>query len=158
MNIGGSNCAKVQQGSEIVEFSVVALLFFIVLFLIIECARLMFTMNSLAEAVWRGARVATVCPPNDDAIKKIAVFSTPSGPNFSPIIHNLDTSDVTIDYRDENGVSTTPSVAGFVNISIAGFEHQVIVPMLGSTLTFSFEVTLPRESLDLGKCATPPSS
>ncbi len=53
---------KTQRGAAMVEFALIALLFFIILFGIIEFGRAFFTYNTLVEATRRGARVAAVCP------------------------------------------------------------------------------------------------
>ncbi len=63
-----------QAGAAMVEFAIVAWVFFLLLFGVIEFARLLFTFNTLTEVARRGARVAAVCPPNDPKIKTAALF------------------------------------------------------------------------------------
>ena len=50
-----------QRGLTTVEFSIVALLLFVVLFGVFEVARMMWVFNALDEVTRRGARMAAVC-------------------------------------------------------------------------------------------------
>lgn len=73
---------KTQRGAALVEFAIIALLFFIILFGIIEFGRAWFTYNTLVEATRRGARVAAVCPASTTGItqvKQVTVFNAPTG-------------------------------------------------------------------------------
>nr|WP_305907145.1 TadE family protein [Methylomarinum sp. Ch1-1]MDP4519872.1 pilus assembly protein [Methylomarinum sp. Ch1-1] len=68
---------KLQRGASMVEFALIALVFFTLIFGIIEFARVMFVYNTLVEATRRGARVAAVCPVSAGGYFK------PSGSRFS---------------------------------------------------------------------------
>ena len=90
-----------QKGAAMVEFAIIALLFFTVLFAAIETGRWMFNWNTLVEATRRGARIATVCPLGDPYIKVAAVFGNtalPDAAQNSPILNGLSTSQVSITY------------------------------------------------------------
>ena len=56
-----------QKGLTSVEFSIVAVAMFIVLFAALEMGRALFVMNLLSEAPRRAVRVAGVRPLNDPA-------------------------------------------------------------------------------------------
>lgn len=145
---------KRQKGIYIVEFTLVAALFFVLLFATIEFARALFVWNSLTEATRRGARLAAVCPMDHASIANVAVFNDPGAAGASPILPGLNSSDVTTDYLDQDGVVTaTLSNIRYVRVSIVGFQHTLLLPALlpglpGMTLTAPpFETTLPSESL-----------
>jgi len=145
---------KRQKGIYIVEFTLVAALFFVLLFATIEFARALFVWNSLTEATRRGARLAAVCPMDHASIANVAVFNDPGAAGASPILPGLNSSDVTTDYLDQAGVVTaTLSDIRYVRVSIVGFQHTLLLPALlpglpGMTLTAPpFETTLPSESL-----------
>jgi Flp pilus assembly protein TadG len=58
-----------QRGSVAVEFALVASLLFVLLFGIMEMSRLLFYLNTATEATRLGARIASVCTLDADAIK-----------------------------------------------------------------------------------------
>lgn len=139
---------KRQRGTSTVEFALVATLFFILLFGVIEFGRLFFVWNTLNEGTRRGARVAAVSAMNDGAIANVAIFNSPSG-SGTPVLPGLDTGNVEVVYLDENGAVTTSAAAvRFVQVAITGYQHSFMVPLVYSTFTVpEFRTTLPRESL-----------
>ena len=52
---------KHQNGATVIEFALVAVVFFTVLLGIMDFGRLLFTWNSAVEATRLGARVSVVC-------------------------------------------------------------------------------------------------
>lgn len=142
-----------QTGSYTVEFAMVGLLFFVLVFAVIEIGRLMYTWHTLAEATRRGARVAAVCPVGHSAPAKIAVYSTPEGAAASPVLPGLSTANVKVDYLDVYGGPLNYPALNFtairyVRVAIENYQHQFLIPLFTSTLNApSFETVLPRESL-----------
>jgi Flp pilus assembly protein TadG len=158
---------KKQRGAAMVEFALIALLFFVILFGIIEFARAMFVYNALVEATRRGARVAAVCPPNNingstAKIKNVVLFNAPSATGNGLL--GLTPSNVNIQYLLSNMTpwtynpvtSANGTVVGniddiaYVQVSITGFQHYLIIP--GFTTAFTIPTgatitTLPSESL-----------
>jgi hypothetical protein len=75
---------KTQAGTAAVEFALLAMIFFILVFGIIELARLLFVFNTLHEVTRRGAAAAAhVYPRDTDAtalVRQQAIFrSSPGG-------------------------------------------------------------------------------
>ncbi len=143
-----------QKGLYIVEFALVAALFFVLLFAVIEFARALFVWNTLTEATRRGARLAVVCPVGHASIANVTVFNAPAAAGASSILPGLDSSDVVTDYLDQTGAVTASfNDIRYVRVSIVGFTHTLLIPALlpglpAMTLTApAFETTLPRESL-----------
>ena len=60
-----------QHGTTTVEVAIIGVVVMVVLFGVIEIARVFFVFNALNEATRRGARVAAVCQLNDPAIAEI---------------------------------------------------------------------------------------
>lgn len=140
---------RYEQGTTTVEFAIVATLAVILLFGVIEISRALFVWNSLAEATRRGARVAAVCPMNNPAIARIAIFGDPNGSNNSPILSGLTTSNVSVSYLDSTGATATSygSVA-YVRVSINNYLQTLMIPFLLPTITAPpFTTTIPAESL-----------
>lgn len=148
-----------QKGAAMPEFAIVALVFFMVIFGAIEAGRWIFTWETLTEATRRGARVAAVCPGPTSAtyafIAKAAVFGDTSTVTNSPILNGLTTSMINITYYCRNGSTLFSSSCpgfpqprpSFVEVSISGYTHNFIVPVVGRVITSpSFTTRIPIES------------
>lgn len=144
---------RTQQGVYIVEFAVVGSIFLFVLFAIIESGRLMYTWSGLTAVTQRGARVAVVCPLNDDLIKQIAIYGTESSTS-SRLLPFLTTDHVELSYLNSEGATvSTYEDTEFVQVSIRNYTHSLILPnifTLGVADSFQapqFTTTMPAESL-----------
>jgi Flp pilus assembly protein TadG len=167
---------KKQTGAAMVEFALTALVFFTVMFGLIESARLFFTVNTLTEMSRRGARLATVCYPTAPQITQATLFNNPTDiATSSNILPMITTNNVRVRYLDKNGcyinalnssvdpntlASTTFDQIRYVSVQIINYTHSFIFPPftipLGSTagnhcVTESVrvfaETVLPREAL-----------
>jgi Flp pilus assembly protein TadG len=139
-----------QGGLTTVEFAIIAAVFFLVLFGVIEIGRALFVWNTLTEATRRGARVAAVCGINHPAIARVTVFGDPASATNSPILSGLSTANVAVDYLQDDGVTTTTTFRDieYVRVRIIGYQHNVLIPFASQLLTAPpFETTLPKESL-----------
>jgi hypothetical protein len=142
-----------QDGTTSVEFAIVGLVFFVILFGVIETGRVMFVYNMLEEATRRGARMAAVCQINDAAIQQVAVFNQSGDAGPSALIGSLTPANLQINYLDLLGNQIGDPVVNFAQIrfvqaAIVGYQHQIIIPTQFTTVTVpSFRTTIPRESL-----------
>lgn len=126
---------KTQQGVAAVEFALIAVILFTLLFGIMEMGRILFMMNTTTEATRLGARLAVVCDPNASAIKSrmvgLAGFLTPG---------NID-----VVYLPGG---CTVDTCRYVTVSVTGITVQSIVPLIPVNFPMpSFSTTLPRESM-----------
>ena len=146
---------KNEQGLFIVEFAIIAAGLFIVLFAVMELARIIWVWNTADEATRRGARVAAVCPINDQAPECVTVFADPNcaDPSSSPILRGLSTSNVTVSYLGGDGTVLTPPTfddTRFVRVSLSGYTITPLIPFIDASFTLPpFETTIPSESLGL---------
>jgi len=141
-----------QRGLATVEFAIVALVLFMMIFAVIEVGRAFFVASALDEASRRGARMAAVCPVNDPAISQAAAFN-------NAMIPDLDAGDVVVEYLNATGanVGAPATAAGFMQINyvrvrIVGYQHQMFIPLLtvlGPFFMPEFAAVLPRESLGI---------
>ncbi|MFQ7901656.1 TadE/TadG family type IV pilus assembly protein [Stutzerimonas degradans] len=154
--------ARRMRGVYVVEFAIVGLLLFVLLFGVLEMGRLFFTVNALNETVRRGARLAAVCNIDDPRILRRAIFNAADETGTSGLIANLDTSDLRLVYLDANGAEIAPAAAGstgfsnirYVQLRVENFTFNLLIPGLGGEFTLPpFFSTLPRESL--GRHAEP---
>lgn len=135
-----------QRGTTAVEFAIVGLVFFTVLFAMIDFSRLFWHLASLDEVTRRGARVAAVCPVNDPYVKQVALFGG--------LIPGLATQNIELEYLDIDGNTVDPTTAAgygairHVRVSIENFDLQTIIPGLQGVISMpEFETTIPSENL-----------
>lgn len=132
-----------------VEFALIGGLFLTLLLGVIEIGRAMFVWNTLGEATRRAARLAAVCPINHGAVPLAALLSPPDGSTSSRFLHQMSTANVSLIYLTSTGAQTTAyAEARFVQISVTGYTHQLMIPFLGRDITVPpFTTTLLAESL-----------
>lgn len=148
-----------QNGLTSVEVAIVGLVFFVILFGVIETGRVFYVLNSLDEVTRRGARVAAVCQVNDPAIAQIAIGNPSGDSSLSKLVPGLSVNDVQVNYLNEvGGIVTDPSPSGdfydvrYVQVTVPNFQHQLIIPTFFTTFTLpDFRTTLPRESLGVSR-------
>jgi Flp pilus assembly protein TadG len=132
-----------QRGAAVVEFALVAMIFFALLIGIFEFGRVMFTWNSAVEATRRGARLAVVCDMNVAQIKT----------QMRSILPVLADGDIDITYlpsgcNANNCETVTVSILPD-NQTSAAFQYYI--PFLNSAWKIpEFSTTLTRESLSSG--------
>ena len=139
-----------QSGLSTVEFALVALVLFLLIFGVIEIARAFFVTSLLDEATRRGARMAVVCPINDPEIFQAAAFN-------NTLIPDLDAGDITVEYLDSAGaiVGNPADPTGFrqiryVRVRVVGYQHQMFIPLVATLFVMpEYATVLPRESLGI---------
>ena len=131
-----------EQGATLVEFSIAATVFLVVLFGVIEFGRALWTHNALSDAARRGARYATLHSATEiDQVRNVVVYGNAEGTG-TPMIPNLTTENVSVDY------SNFALNAGTVSVSITGYQFQFVVPIVGTTITMpNYTTTLTGESV-----------
>lgn len=135
---------RAQQGTTTVEFAIIAVVLFMILFGVIEFGRTLFTFAVLSEGTRRAARIATVCPVDSPAITAAAAFASP--PGFS-------TANVAVTYLNQAGTAVANPAGNvatirYVRVNITNYSFPLAIPIVAPTITVpAFAVTLPRESL-----------
>lgn len=149
--------AKRMRGVYVVEFAIIGLLLFVLLFGVLEMGRLYFTVNGLDEVVRRGARLAAVCDIRDPRILRRAIFNDINNSGSSSLIGYLETAHLNLVYLDENGtvVASPNDLVGangfrairYVQLRVENFPFQLLIPGFGGITLPTFRSTIPRESL-----------
>ncbi|WP_303900870.1 TadE family protein [Thiohalomonas denitrificans] len=136
-----------QKGISTVEFALIGLLFFTLLFGIIEAGRAFFAWNTIEEATRRAARIAAVCPFDHSSVRRAAIFEAADGGTESRVLQGMNTGHVTVEYLDDTGAATLSYLdAAFVRVAITGYSYQLFFPFSTFTLPDS-STTVPVESL-----------
>jgi Flp pilus assembly protein TadG len=124
-----------EQGATLLEFAIVASMFFTAMFGVLEFGRLLFTHNALRDAARRGARYAVV-RKNDAAgvaaVKNMVVYGDPNAnpATATPVAPGMTASNVQVDYVNFNGIQ----LSARASVSIINYQYKFFVPLMGTTL------------------------
>lgn len=138
------NHRKNERGSTLVEFAIGATVFFTAMFAVIEFGRALWTHNALADAARRGARYAVNHATTDSlAVKNVVVYGNPAGGSL-PLVDNLTTANVQVQYADF-GLGK-----GTVSVQIVNYKFQMVIPLIGGTINMpAYNTTLTGENVGL---------
>ena len=133
-----------ERGATLVEFSIAVTVFLTVMFGVIEFGRALWVHNALADAARRGARYATLNKSSEaDKVKNVVVYGNPDG-GGDPMVPNLTTTNVQVNY---SGFGLNK---GTVSVSVTNYKFQFVIPILGTTITMpNYTTTLTGESVGL---------
>jgi Flp pilus assembly protein TadG len=146
-----------ERGAALFEFAIVATVFMMVLFGVVEFGRLFWTHNALRDAARRGARYAAI-RKNDaagmQAVKNMVVFGDPNAnpSTATPVVSGLTPSNVVLEYQNYNGVL----LSSRTTVSITNYNFQFAVPLIGGSLSMpAYRTSLPGESVGFVPCDVP---
>ena len=130
-----------QRGGTLVEFSIAATVFLTVMFAVMEFGRAVWTHNALSDAARRGARYAIVNGTGSSgAVKNVVVYGNPAG-GTKPLVHNLTTDNVQVNY---SGFGLDE---GTVQVTITDYQFEFVIPIVGTTMQMpNYTTTLTGES------------
>ena len=131
-----------ERGASLVEVAIAVTVFLTAMFGVVEFGRALWTHNALTDAARRGARYATLHTPAEiDNVKNVVVYGDPAG-GSQPIVPNLSTTNVTVDY------SNIAVNKGTVSVGVTGYQFQFVVPLFGASITMpAYKTTLTGESI-----------
>jgi Flp pilus assembly protein TadG len=118
-----------ERGTAMVEFALTAAFFLMMIMAIVSGGHLFFTHNALVESTRRGARYAanqakpgTLCDdPATAAVKNMVLYGTPTA-GTTPLVNNLQASNITVCYSADYGVAK-----GTVSVKIINYNYTFAV-------------------------------
>ena len=134
-----------ERGTTMAEFVIISVVFFMIIFGIIEFGRLLYTHNALTDAARRGARYAVLhdqTTADKACVKKVVVFGeanvNPStcietGP---PLINGLTEAKVNVTYATDYGTNL-----GTATVEITNYTFNLSIPFARQTLNMPHYVT-----------------
>lgn len=130
-----------ERGASLLEFAIAATVFLTVLFAVVEFGRALWAHNALSDAARRGARYAVMHKATDvEDVKKIVVYGDLT--ETTPMLENLTTANVNVDYSGFN------LDGGTVSVSVHDYNLQLVLPFVVSSITMpNYTTTL------TGECA-----
>jgi len=141
-----------ENGQALLEFAMVTLLFFVLVFGIIEFGRALWTWNTIVQATRAGARYAAVAiPSSDDAeIMKVVAYNDPNADASSkPVVPGLTEANVRVRYLKSDGtIAANKNVADLIEISVINYQFTFLVSFFGPRISLPpFTTSLPLEGL-----------
>jgi len=147
-----------QTGTVLIEFTIVASLFFILLFAIIEFSRLMFVWHGLNETSRRTARLAAVCQVSATEQADVKTLALMESVPLPGLTH----ANLQLQYLNSAGSPITGDLTlaanfnqiRFVRASIINYQLTLLIPLVSIDLSLfapDFSTTLPRESLGVSQ-------
>ena len=132
-----------ERGSTLIEFTVVASVFFLMLVAIVAAGNLYYTHNALVEATRRGARYAVLHPTGSTtAVRNVVIYGTDSpAAGATPLVYNLQTTNVTVTYTGLNVAQ------GTVTVTIDNYTFPFVLPTTTTSVTMPpYRTTVTGES------------
>ena len=131
-----------ERGTTLVEFAIGVTVVLTSMFAVVEFGRALWTHNALADAARRGARYATLHSAGDiEQVKNVVVYGNPAG-GSQPLIPNLATTNVAVNY------SNFALNKGTVTVSVTNYQFQFVLPLVSSGITMpNYTTTLTGESV-----------
>jgi len=150
-----------EKGTTMAEFAIISVVFFMIIFAIIEFGRLFYINNALTDAARRGARYAALHKEADvTCVKNVVVYgeshinTATCAPTGSPLINGLTASNINVTYNGadaDNNPATPPTDYGMnlgtVTVEVHDYTFRLAIPFVPKTLTMpSYVTTLTAES------------
>jgi Flp pilus assembly protein TadG len=150
-----------QKGQSLVEMALVSLIFFFLLFGILEFGRALWTYNTIVQSTREAARWAVanakvtsydsgtgvyVIDSTDlTSVKNIAVYGyTTAG---TPLAPGLTTSLVNVSIVAQDKDSAGAAINSKVSVAVSGYQFQFIVPIAPTITIPAYETSLYTEAL-----------
>lgn len=135
-----------ERGGSLIEFTVVALSFFLMLVGIVAAGNLYYTHNALVEATRRGARYAVLHPTGSTtAVQNVVIYGTDTpAAGARPLVYNLQTANVIVTYTGLNVAQ------GSVTVTINSYTFPFVLPTRTTSITMPpYRTTITGESAGL---------
>jgi Flp pilus assembly protein TadG len=139
-----SNTRRNERGGSLIEFTVVASVFFLMLVAIVAAGNLYYTHNALVEATRRGARYAVLNPTGSTAaVRNVVIYGTATpAAGARSLVYNLQPGNVIVDYAGLN------IAAGTVTVTIVDYTFPFVLPTTTTSITMP-----PYRTTLTGECA-----
>lgn len=133
-----------ERGSTLLEFAIGVTVFATAMFGVLEFGRALWVHNALTDAARRGARYAVLHTAGEvNQVKNVVVYGNSAGTG-NPMLDNLSTANVSVNY---SGFGLNDGTA---TVSITNYQFQFVIPFIGATIAMpSYSTTLTAESAGL---------
>jgi len=130
-----------EKGAAMAEFVIISVVFFMIIFAIIEFGRLFYIHNALTDAARRGARYAALHKKADlTCVQNVVVYGeshvddkcAATGP---ALISGLDTTKIDVTYIGPDKDTDYGMNLGTVTVEIKNYTFKLAIPFVPATYT-----------------------
>ena len=143
---------KSEKGQSLVEMALVCLIFFFLLFGILEFGRALWTYNTIVQSTREAARWAVVNVANAadstdiNRARNIVIYGYPDVSSGAPLVPGLDSATVTVVIQPLQTDASGTAINEKISVSVSNYQFQFIVPIAPTITIPAFETTLFTES------------
>jgi Flp pilus assembly protein TadG len=146
--------AENDRGQSLVEMALVCVVFFFLLFGILEFSRALWTYNTIVQNTRAAARwaVVNVLDNSETAdiakTKNIVVYGYPDVSSGTPLVPGLSPSLVNVSVETLEADTSTPPkpISQKISVSVSGYQFQFLIPIAPALTIPAFETSLYTES------------
>jgi len=141
-----------EKGQSLVELALVSLIFFFLLFGILEFGRALWSYNTIVQSTRQAARWAVVnvadAADNTDIsrARNIVIYGYPDVSSGAPLLPGLDSATVTVALQPLQTDASGKAITEKISVSVSNFQFRFIVPIVPTITIPAFETTLYTES------------
>jgi len=143
---------KSEKGQSLVEMALVCLIFFFLLFGILEFGRALWTYNTIVQSTREAARWAVVNVANAadstdiNRARNIVIYGYPDVSSGAPLVPGLDSATVTVVIQPLQTDASGTAINEKISVSVSNYQFRFIVPIAPTITIPAFETTLFTES------------
>ncbi|MCI0724805.1 MAG: pilus assembly protein [Acidobacteria bacterium] len=144
--------ARPQKGQSLVEMALVCLIFFFLLFGILEFSRALWTYNTIVQSTREAARWAVVNVANAadttdiNRARNIVIYGNPDVSSGAPLVPGLENATVSVQILPLQTDFSGTAINEKISVSVSNYQFQFIVPIAPTLTIPAFETTLFTES------------
>lgn len=141
-----------EKGQSLVEMALVCLIFFFLLFGIVEFGRALWTYNTIVQSTREAARwaVVNVQSTSDSTdigrTRNIVIYGYPDVTSGTPLLPGLATATINVLIQPlQSDASGTP-ITEQISVRVSNYQFQFLIPIAPAITLPAFETTLYTES------------
>ena len=137
-----------EKGQSLVEMALVCLIFFFLLFGVLEFARALWTYNTIVQNTRAAARWAVVNVFDIDKIRNIVIYGYPDVSSGSPMVPGLNPGQINASLVTLEADTSSPPkpISQKISVSVSGYQFQFLIPIAPTITIPAFETSLYTES------------
>ena len=142
-----------ETGQSMVEMAMVCLLFFFLLFGILEFGRALSTYNTIVNGTRAGARWGVVNIANDsdttnkDRVRNIIMYGYPDVTSGATLVPGLTSGMINVNIVTLDTDSGGTTVNQKVSVSVSGYQFRFLIPLAPVLTIPAYETSLYTESM-----------
>jgi Flp pilus assembly protein TadG len=141
-----------QKGQSLVEMALVSMIFFFLLFGILEFGRALWTYNTIVQSTRQAARWAVVNVANSadstdiNRTRNIVIYGDPDVSSGAPLLPGLDSATVAVAIQPLQTDASGTAITEKISLSVSNYQFRFIIPIAPTFTIPAFETTLYTES------------